>query len=326
MRAIQVVLCCLLLLACNDTKKNKNQRFLPDSNGNLNTISVVIDNTLWDTNVGENIRSIFAAPLEGLPVDEPLFKMRQIPPQVFDGFATRSRIILKIEKGSEDSGVSILKEAFAKPQTVALVHGKTDMDIIEQLKDQRAKIIDAFNKEEVKEKQRRIKLSLLADDAMEIKLGFTINIPSAYKISKSDDDFFWIRKSLSNTKTMDLMFYEVPYETIQKGDSTIVDIIKMRNRITKEKIPGEDNIYMTVEDSYVPSLFKTIIDNKPAFEVRGLWEVVGQYMGGPFVTYAIEDKINNRYFIADGYVYAPSLEKRDYVFEIESIIKSIKIN
>jgi hypothetical protein len=51
----------------------------------------------------------------------------------------------------------------------------------------------------------------------------------------------------------------------------------------------------------------------------------GFTMAGPFITYAIEDKVNKRYLIADGYVYAPSLSKAEYVFELESIIKSIKI-
>ena len=48
-------------------------------------------------------------------------------------------------------------------------------------------------------------------------------------------------------------------------------------------------------------------------------------MSGPFINYAIEDKVNNRYIIAEGYVFAPSIAKRDYVFELESIIKSIAI-
>ncbi|HEY5688178.1 MAG TPA: DUF4837 family protein, partial [Yeosuana sp.] len=34
---------------------------------------------------------------------------------------------------------------------------------------------------------------------------------------------------------------------------------------------------------------------------------------------------NNRYVIIEGYVFAPSVEKRDYVFELESIIRSVKI-
>ncbi|MBU2926770.1 DUF4837 family protein [Winogradskyella psychrotolerans] len=326
MKALYTVFFCVLLLACGDKKGDDKTIYLPASNGNLNTISVVADNIVWEGDVGEQVRNIFAAPLDGLPTEEPLFNMRQIPTQVFDGFAARSRLVLKIEKGDIEATTKIVNNAFAKPQTVAVVGGKTDKEIVEQLIENKAKIIDAFTKEEVKEKQRRINLSLLNDKAMEDKLGFTINIPTAYRISKASDDFFWIRKNLSNAKTMELMFYEVPFESISKGDSTIVDIVKVRDEITKSKIPGEDGIYMAVEDAYAPSMFETIIDNKPAYEVRGMWEMKGFTMAGPFITYAIEDKINNRYLIADGYVYAPSLEKRDYIFELESIIKSITIN
>ncbi|GGW57195.1 uncharacterized protein DUF4837 [Winogradskyella epiphytica] len=325
MRAFYTVLFCVLLMACGDKKEGDKQNFLPASNGNLNTISVVSDNIVWEGAVGESIRNIFAAPLTGLPTDEPLFSMKQIPTQVFDGFAARNRIVIKIDKANVEASTEIKNDVYAKPQTVALITGKTDQEIIAQLEEHKEKIIDALTKEEVKEKQRRIKLSLLDVKKMESQLGFTINIPSVYRISKAEDKFFWVRKNLSNAKTMELMFYEVPFETISNGDSTIVDIVKMRDEITKTKIPGEDGIYMAVEDAYAPSMFKTIIDNKPAYEVRGLWDMQGYTMAGPFITYAIEDKINNRYLVADGYVYAPSLEKRDYIFELESIIKSIKI-
>ena len=325
MRALYTVLCCALLLACGEKKEGDNQIYLPASNGNLNNISVVVDNVLWEDSVGETIRNIFAAPLNGLPTEEPMFGMRQIPTQVFDGFATRSRIVLKIEKGNVEATTKILNNAFAKPQTVAVIGGKTDKDIIEQLEENKEKIIDAFIKEEVKEKQRRIKLSLLDVKDVEKKLGVSIEIPSAYRISKADDDFIWLRKNLSNSKTIELMLYELPIESISSGDSTIVDIVKLRNEITKTKIPGEDGIYMVVEDAYAPSMYKTIIDNKPTYEVRGMWEMRGFTMAGPFITYAIEDKINNRYLMADGYVYAPSLEKRDYIFELEAMIRSITI-
>ncbi|BAO75565.1 DUF4837 family protein [Winogradskyella sp. PG-2] len=324
MKALYSVLFCVLLLACGENKED-NSIYLPESNGILNSISVVVDNQLWEGSVGENIRNIFAAPLNGLPVDEPIFIMRQIPPQVFDGFATRSRIVLKIEKGGTEATTKIANEVFSKPQTVAVVRGKTNQDIIAQLKQTKDKIIDAFNKEEVKERQRQINLSLLEDEAMENKLGFTINVPFGYRISKATEDFFWLRKNLDNSKTIELMIYEIPLETISKGDSTIVDFVKMRNGVTKTKIPGEDGIFMEVQGDYAPALFNTIIDNKPAYEVRGIWRMNGFTMAGPFITYLIEDKINNRYLVGDGYVYAPSLEKRDYVFELESIIKSITI-
>ena len=66
-------------------------------------------------------------------------------------------------------------------------------------------------------------------------------------------------------------------------------------------------------------------DAIPTLETRGLWDLKNAFMSGPFINYAIEDKVNNRYIIAEGYVFAPSIAKRDYVFELESIIKSIAI-
>ena len=48
-------------------------------------------------------------------------------------------------------------------------------------------------------------------------------------------------------------------------------------------------------------------------------------MSGPFINYWIEDKANERYLIAEGFVYAPSVGKRDYIFELEAIIQSISI-
>ena len=320
----QFLLILLLLVAMGCDKSNKNVRYLSASSGNINTISVVADNVLWDNNVGEAVRDVLAAPAKGLPQDEPMFTLKQIPTPVFDGFATKSRTILKIEK-TDSVGLVIKKDVYAKPQTVIVVKGKTDQDIISQLNGNSIKIIDALTKQEVSEKLRRINKSLLKDEAMENALGFTIDIPSAYRIAKSEDHFYWVRKSLTNSMTMDMLFYSYPLDSIRKGDSTIVDIIKMRDKIAKEKIPGEDGIVMATEDAYAPFLFDAIIDNKPAFETRGIWEIEDAFMAGPFLNYAIEDKVNNRYLVAEGYVYAPSLDKREYVFELEAIMKSLKI-
>ena len=49
------------------------------------------------------------------------------------------------------------------------------------------------------------------------------------------------------------------------------------------------------------------------------------FMSGPFINYAIEDKPNNRYVVLEGYVFAPSVEKRDHIFELEAILRSVKI-
>jgi hypothetical protein len=47
-------------------------------------------------------------------------------------------------------------------------------------------------------------------------------------------------------------------------------------------------------------------------------------MNGPFINYAILDQTNDRILVIEGFCYAPSKQKRDLMFELESIIKSVQ--
>ncbi len=325
MRNLLVALLSLTLFVSCDESKNANHRILPNSSGNLNSLQVVADNIIWEGAVGEEIRNIFAAPVNGLPQEEPLFSLRQMPTQVFSGFATNSRTILKIEKGKE-ADLKVAEDAFARPQKMVVVSGMNDQEIIEQLKVNAPKIIATFKNADIKEKIRRISKSLNKNNNIEKNLGLNIKFQSAYRIAKEEDDFVWIRKDI-RTGTMDLMIYELPFGAIKRNDSTINDIIRMRDSIGKVHIPGEkEGSHMQTEKSFSPLLFETIIDNKPALETRGTWDIKdGAFMAGPFVNYIIEDKINSRLVVMEGYVFAPSVQKRDYMFELEAIIKSVKI-
>ena len=312
----------LVVLGCADG--SKGEKVLPGSSGNIHNLNVVIDNENWDGEIGEAIRDVFGAPVKGLPQDEPMFSMSQMTPKVFTGFARNNRTILKIEKG-EPSAI-IERNVYARPQTVIKVSGNTKTEIIEVLKKDAFKMVDALQKEELREKQRRIKLSIKNDEDIEKELGISLRIPSAYRIAKQDDKFFWIRKTTSKRETVDLMLYELPLDAIRKGDSAVVDIVKARNAIAKTHIEGEnEDSYMITEKAYAPYIFETILDNKPTYETKGIWDMKNDWMSGPFANYAIEDKVNNRYVILEGYVYAPSVSKRNYMFELEAIIKSVEV-
>lgn len=313
----------ILLFACNGGG-SKGKRILSSSSGNINSLSIVADNELWEGSVGEKIRSTIGAPVYGLPQDEPLFFMQQMPTVVFSDFATKSRIILKIEK-NKPAETKFFTDVYAKPQKLVVVRGNTIQEINEQIELNAQKIIAVFKNEEIKENQRRIKLSLNKNNNIEKKLGLTINFPSAYRVAKEDNVFFWLRKDIK-TGTMNIMLYEMPLEAISNGDDAINDIIKMRDSIGKEHIPGPlEGSYMITEEAYTPFLNKTIIDNKPALETRSTWEVKNAFMAGPFINYIIEDKTNNRLVVIEGFTFAPSVAKRNHVFELEAIIRSLQI-
>ena len=105
------------VLACNNSKSS-DQSLLSDSSGKINSLSIIIDNNLWQGEIGEAIRNVLASPVDGLPQDEPLFSMSQIPPRVFSGFVTHNRTVFKIEKGKEANFI-MAENVFAKPQKEA---------------------------------------------------------------------------------------------------------------------------------------------------------------------------------------------------------------
>ena len=322
-KVLSVLVLVFVLISCK-ADKSKNQRILFDSQGRINHVSVVIDNENWKGRLGEAIRDVLTAPVYGLPQDEPTFNINQIPPQVFTDFITRTRTVLKIEMGKA-AGIAFRDNVYAQPQKVIVITGKTKQEIEDVLKENTPKIIKTFRDIELRQRQRIIRKSLFNTQVIKDKLGLKIEYPSAYRIAKNNDSFFWIRRDI-NTGTLNLMLYELPEEAIKK-DSLINQIVVIRDSIGKQYIEGPvEGSYMSTEMAYTPFHGETILDNKPTLETKGMWQVKNAFMAGPYINYAIEDKINKRWIIAEGFAFAPSVEKRDYMFELEAIIKSIKID
>ena len=314
----------LLVLSCKDGNTSTDKVF-QDSSGKINDISVVIDNELWSGSIGETVRNTLTVPVYGLPQDEPTFNINQIPTHVFSGFVTKNRTILIINIGNESS-ITYDNDVYAKPQRVISISGENVQAVINQITENQDKIINAFRNIEISHKQQQIKKVLFNTKSIQEKLKLDIDFTTAYRIAKNDGNFFWIRRDIT-TGTVNLMLYELPYAAIRRNDSIINQIIVIRDSIGKKYIEGPvDGSYMTTENAYTPFNRETILDNKPTLETKGMWDVHNAVMAGPFINYAIEDKINNRWVIAEGFAYAPSVEKRDIMFELEAIIKSIKIH
>lgn len=313
----------LFFVSCKETPEG-DRGIQVESSGNINSLSVVVESELWNGDVGDAIREHFASPVHGLPQDEPIFSINQMPPESFQGFVRRNRIFLYVEKG-RTAAVNVADNPFARPQKGVFIYGETNEEIIAQLEDKGQQIVEAFKETELLERQRRVQLSLADDTRLREALGVSLKIPSAYRYAKEEEDFFWIRRDLASG-SMELLVYEVPLRTFEKDTNIIGNIIKMRDSIGEIHIPGRlEGSYMITETAYAPYLFESRIDGKFAYESRGMWEVNSDFMGGPFVNYAVRDEANNRYVILEGFMFRPSASKRDYMFELDAIIQTAKI-
>ena len=311
-----------VIISCNTGPK---KRFLPPSTGGINSLMVVMDTELWKGGVGDKIREYFAAPVLGLPQGEPIFSITQIPPQVFKGAVTHSRSVLFVEEDTLSLS-HIKSNVYATPQKVAVIKGETYNDFTGNIEKIASQAISEFKSVEMAEAQKRFTRSLSKETALQEEFGISLQIPSLYKVGKREKNFVWMDIEIPKG-TMNIVAYTMPSDSF-KNDSTFVrDIIRMRDSIGEKYVPGPyENTFMMTEKAFAPYVFPSEIGGKKAAEARGIWEINGYPMAGPFLTYIINDEENDRKLILEGFTFAPSTEKRDYMFELEAILRTVKFD
>jgi len=309
-----------LFISC--TKKSDN---LPrKATGKINTISVIIDDQLWNGEIGDSIRNKFASPVIGLPQEEPLFTINQYPAKLMEGFMTDSRTIIVVKKEEKNQFV-IKKNQYASPQNVFHISGKTSADILKIIEKNAPKIIQIIKETEIAESQRINSQSLLNPQIIANKFHISLKVPSGYLYVLQDTSFVWLKKEIVSGNTS-LLIYQVPISSIKKDSNSIANIVKMRDSIGDLYIRGTElDTHMITEEGYAPYLFKIKLNGKETYETKGTWELKNEFMSGPFVNYAIVDKEHDRILVLEGFCYSPSKEERDLMQELESIIKSIII-
>lgn len=314
----------ITLFSCTENSK-KEERYLSPSGGTLNTLTIVSDDVLWNGSIGDEVRHIFAAPILGMPQDEPLYTLKQMKTRAFHEFVQKSRTFVELKTGLP-KGIKFVKDVYATPQLGIIISGQTNEELIAVLKKNSAKMISKIKTVEIAYKIKEIEKNLLDSNDISDVFGLDLSVLFSYRIAKKTDDFIWLRKDIK-TGNMNLMIYELPYETVKRDSTAISTIVQIRDSIGKAHIPGPvKNSYMITEKSFAPYLGATLIKEYQTLETRGIWDVKNDYMAGPFLNYIIDDKKNNRQLVLEGFTYAPQIAKRDYMFELEAIIKSIQIN
>ena len=83
---------------------------------------------------------------------------------------------------------------------------------------------------------------------------------------------------------------------------------------------------MSTETEFVPPLVSYVPDFPAGYavEMRGMWKVENDFMGGPFVSYTFADKRTGNLVTMEGYYYEPNQKKRNMVLQLEAILYSLK--
>jgi hypothetical protein len=312
-----------VFIACkNDGKQTK-----ASSTGSPSEIIVVSEDNLWKSSVGDTIRSFFGDSRPGLPQPEPYYKLAQIKLSEFERlFQTHRNILaISIDSSLTEAKVEMAKDFWAAPQRVANIKAPTLTMLKEAFNKNKREILNMYENAEIERLQKLYSgtSNIKAIEALRDKFGITMNIPGDYYIAVNKENFMWLRRE-ANTLSQGILVYTYPYTDTSAFKPARIKSV--RNQYTQLYVPGpSDSSYMIVADQDIAPVTRTLsLKNNLAIEMRGLWEVEKDFMGGPFVSYTFVDKRNNLVITLDGYVYAPNANKAELMKQVQSILLSFE--
>jgi len=319
---ILIVFISITLFSCDNTQKD----LLLNVTGKPGEIVVVIEKNTWSMSPGEQLKRILTTVQPALPQDEPMFRVYHIEPSNFSVLFKSNRNIIYVEKGDfKDSATIHLKyDVWAKPQAYIEISAPSDSELTTLIMNNEDKIIDFFITSERKRmqatyntfKEKEITSKLL-------KHHVNLTFPKGYKIDVDTLGFVWITSETPNI-SQGVFIYEYNYR--ETNTFTAKYIIQKRDSVLKRFVPGQlPETYMTTEHGYVPYVNEIFINGKYTFELRSLWKVQNDFMGGPFVSLSTVDKKRNKVITVEGYVYAPKYDKLEYVRQIEAILYTLEV-
>lgn len=346
---------CLGLLGCIEETNEKGEQAslkLSSEGGTLEIIAVM-DSSRWTGDLGEALRSVYMEAVPGLPRGEARFKVLSVGPRNFKRFLKRHHSVIfltllddKSEGGKlmrsfftpaslneikKDGDKFMIgkKDEFAQGQKVLYLFGENQNQLIDRLLKNKERLQDYFYEAERTRTKARLFSTRSSQNVglsklFKEKTGVSVMIPDGYAKAKEDSNFFWVRH------------YGKPYDRniwISYGEYTSEEmfsdeqIVRWRNYFGYKSMNDTTltDSYMHTQDDVIPIESRQVnFAGKFAREYRGLWKLRNFSRGGPFLGYAFVDEKTNRFYYIEAFVYAPSEKQKNVMFELETILNTVK--
>ncbi len=309
-----------LLAACGGSGSRK----LSATGGPYEVVVVAADKDWKSAGLGDSIRSVLRAAVPYINSYEPQFDVYNILPDRFVDVLRRNGNVLIVQLDAKHTTprFAVQYDQFSEPQAVVYALAADAASLAKYLGEHGGELRGIYNDSE---RGRWLTSAFESPDValqgkVHEKFGIGISLHSGFIEAKDAEDFMWMRFRYPEAD-QELSIFTYPAD----GEPTLEGLMDARDRFVS-LIPGEtpDSHMVTVRE-LEPHLSEVVIDGRRWIEMRGLWEVENDYMGGAFVSYSTV--VDGRVLTIDGAVYSPSpyKMKRNLLRQLESVVYSVKI-
>lgn len=319
-----IIIVSVVLFSCS----NNNTGLHKNVTGKAGDIVVVVSENTWNGEPGKLIRAALSQEHVALPQDEPIFDLINIPREGFKSIfrSTRNILQVSVSPNMDEAGINFKDDVWAYPQATVTITAKNEEEFEKIFNENKNKILSYYLKAE----QERLAMgynkfyekgiyNVLNED-----FNLTMKVPPGFRIVEQKKDFVWLQYDTPEI-FQGIVIYTFPYVS----DSAFTEnyLLKVRDSILKANVSGPtEGSYMATERRIEQVQNITRHKGNYASEMRGLWRVVNDFMGGPYISLAVLDEERQRVVVAYGYVYAPSKDKRNFLRQVQAMIYSLKID
>ncbi len=345
-----LVICFVFMLACcKDGKSNR----LPESIGQ--PYEVVLEG---DTN--RIVTAILQESVPDMPQPEPMFNIIQVRKGKLTGLyqTVRNRVVVDVDKRNRDFEVKISKDVNAAPQVIIRIKAQT----VEQLKSRLdgMRLRQILDELELKHLASVIRQNVEKQKEVKRLFGLDMRIPLDMDASKKAKDFVWYSNN-TNSGMKNLLIFKINSSeetpSARENHSSRENLSAGGNHSSRKALSASGNL-SSKETSFGTEEYlsngislsladKVQIDSVlqknmlgetdemymviPRLGERGLWEMEGDAMGGPYVMKIIRRQKNgkisgrkNEIIVVIGFVYAPEMKKRNLIKQLEAVLTTIR--
>ena len=281
------------------------------------SVVVVCENKVWISELGDEVRKTLEQPIEMINSSEQSFDIIHLTPDEFTDAYKPRRNILKVvcSPDVKESALVAQRNVHNSPQSIVTLRGSSIEEMTNYLKENSKYLMEELNSTERERTLNAAKSNgaKSVEQAINQQFGIEMFVPSGYTTRNQIENFIWVSNEYPKA-SQGFFIYTHPF--VPQDKLSVRALVNARNNAAR-LIPGEvNNSYMTTVtkipnlekncyDEFLPQRKIVEINGRQWVELRGFWEVEGDYMGGPFVSYTTLDERINKLITIDFYLYAP---------------------
>lgn len=286
---------------------DERQGLLPPSGGKLYEVLLVGDSA-------DIMKGALQTDMPGLPQSEPQFDVSSVDSAAFGATLRTTREIVEVRTSPKlyaTVRIRYDRNVWAEPQRVITVTAPSMRMVSDSISRIAPTLLRLLNTAEMRKSltmlhdHRNVKAERLVDSLFHVKVWIPLDMVS----SRKGRDFVWFSNGSPSVMT-NIVAYKVP----RHGDP-----VAQRDSALARNIKGE------TEQMRMATVTETVTRNATGTVFRGLWEMTGDNMGGPFVCRRVRmPGADPNYDIAvEGFVFAPGKGKRNAMRQMEAVLHSI---